>query len=402
MPGRPGNGRPAQKREHVTPEPDPRVNKSSEGRLPNQHHRTPTKAALQGTVSYLRSEGLPIIKTRIYKHFGINCARTGRNILRAPLEEDQPTPRRLHNQPLVIEPRGRKLALGSDQIRRVENILQNTGYEGRQLNWDALVTEAELSITGRTLRSYMHTLDYWRCSSCQRNWIKPELAERYKIRAQNMLAERPEPEDWENVRFSDEVHGGFGPQGKRLVTRKPSEYHCSDCIQYKTPAKTKDEKKVHVWAAVGYNFCSNLVFYKVPGNTNGKMSQEVYIQSILEPVVKPWIDRGDDFVLWEDNDSGHGTTERSIAQIWKRRNACKAQFNIPSHPDLNIIENCWRWPKTRLKQHAHYSEEDITELMIEGWEEMRSEHQDKVNDWIHEMPRRLEAVIDAGGQMSAY
>lgn len=50
-----------------------------------------------------------------------------------------------------------------------------------------------------------------------------------------------------------------------------------------------------------------MIFYDVPGNNNGKMSHEVYINSILEPVVKPWLDRGDDFVLEEDEDSGHGT-----------------------------------------------------------------------------------------------
>ena len=61
------------------------------------------------------------------------------------------------------------------------------------------------------------------------------------------------------------------------------------------------------WAAVGFNFKSDIIFYDVPGNRDGKMTHQVYIDSILEPVVKPWPDRDDDFVLEEDGDSGHST-----------------------------------------------------------------------------------------------
>lgn len=42
------------------------------------------------------------------------------------------------------------------------------------------------------------------------------------------------------------------------------------------------------------------IFYDVPGNKNGKLTHQVFIDSILEPVVKPWITVGEDFVLEED------------------------------------------------------------------------------------------------------
>ena len=51
---------------------------------------------------------------------------------------------------------------------------------------------------------------------------------------------------------------------------------------------------------------SQIIFYNVPGNSNGKMSQRVYIDTILDPVVRPWVEAGEDFVLEEDGDSGHG------------------------------------------------------------------------------------------------
>jgi hypothetical protein len=66
------------------------------------------------------------------------------------------------------------------------------------------------------------------------------------------------------------------------------------------------------------------MFYDVPGNTNGKMSKQVYRDKILEPIVKPWCERvsrglADPFILEEDGDSGHGTAAVScIIHKWKQ------------------------------------------------------------------------------------
>ena len=42
------------------------------------------------------------------------------------------------------------------------------------------------------------------------------------------------------------------------------------------------------------------------------MKQKVYVNKILEPVVKPWLEAGHDFVLEEDNDSDHGLSKLNI------------------------------------------------------------------------------------------
>ena len=55
------------------------------------------------------------------------------------------------------------------------------------------------------------------------------------------------------------------------------------------------------------------------------MSHKVYIESILDPVVKPWLEevisgRIDPFVLEEDGDSGHGGgSTRNPVRIWKEK-----------------------------------------------------------------------------------
>ena len=104
-------------------------------------------------------------------------------------------------------------------------------------------------------------------------------------------------------------------------------------------------KKAHTWAVVGHNFKSKLVFYDVPTNTNGKMTAQAYVDKILEPVVKPWIQENNNFVLEEDRDSGHGisvklTPATKLVKDWKEANGLTSFFNCSGSPDLSPIEDC--------------------------------------------------------------
>jgi hypothetical protein len=168
-----------------------------------------------------------------------------------------------------------------------------------------------------------------------------------------MLERYPRPEDWHHVRFSDEVHFGWGPQGKILIIRKPDMRYCQDCIQEEAQLVENDKKRFHCWAVIGYNFKSPIHFYNVPSNANSKMSQRVYIDSILEPVAKPWLDRGDKFVLEEDGDSGHGPGRNNIVRTWKEEHNLDHYFNCSNSPDLASIENCWLLPKAVLRKVPH-------------------------------------------------
>ena len=69
-------------------------------------------------------------------------------------------------------------------------------------------------------------------------------------------------------------------------------------------------------AAVRWNFKSDLIFYEA-NSPNGKMLHEVYVNQVLEPVVKPWLERSNGFMLEEDGDSGHGGNQHA----WKGADA---------------------------------------------------------------------------------
>ncbi len=96
----------------------------------------------------------------------------------------------------------------------MEEIIDREGIQGHALTWAQLGLEANVKASGDTIKRMMGTLDYRKCIACKKGWVKPEVAERRLEYAQCMLEKYPEPEDWYHVRFSDEVHFGWGPQGE--------------------------------------------------------------------------------------------------------------------------------------------------------------------------------------------
>ena len=125
----------------------------------------------------------------------------------------------------------------------------------------------------------------------------------------------------------------------------------------------------------------------------------VYRDVILEPVVKPWIECGQHFVLEEDGDSGHGTGKNNIVRTWKEQNGLEYYFNCHSSPDLSPIENCWQAPKAYVRKYPHWDDRSIRSLIYEGWSTVS---QKGINEKVHSMPQRLKDVIELDGQMTGW
>ena len=148
-----------------------------------------------------------------------------------------------------------------------------------------------------------------------------------------MLQHYPNPDDW-NTWFSDEVHLGYDPSQTTYVIRKPGQRYYPDCICHNPPDKDKSTKCEHAWAAVGWNPKSDLIFHEAK-SPNGKMSHEVHVNQILEPVIKPWFERGHGFVLEEDGDSGHGGNQHA----WKGADAPPPKTK--QRAAENLVQ-CWK------------------------------------------------------------
>jgi hypothetical protein len=376
--------------------PAKRVRPAFETHKFHKEYPTPRKAMVQGTIAYLKAKKIDFYKEDVFRFFEVGHT-SGHNMLRP-----ETSPRRFdtvheHN------PSHQCRIITLQKLREMEEILENEGIAARGLTWEQLGTEVGLNVCGRTIKRALGTMEYHKCIACKKGWVNHGTAELRVEHAHRMLERYPRAEDWHKVRFSDEVHFGWRPQGKILIIRKPGMRYCQDCIQEEAQPAEKDKKRLQCWAAIGFNFKSDIYFYDVPGNSNGKMSQQVYIDSILEPIIKPWILRGDDFVLEEDNDSGHGPPGKSkknnIVQDWKDEHGLQSYFNCPRSPDLAPIENCWVQPKSNDRKIPHWDDSTTRELIVEGWARVSQEF---INEKVNSMPTRYRAVLEGEGKMTGY
>ena len=278
----------------------------------------------------------------------------------------------------------------------MEHVLWIEGFDGRSMTWEHLGTSVGSNAKGRTIRRAMGQKGYRQCIACRRGFVDPKLAKKRKKWAEMMLKKWPTKEHSRQVRFSDETHFGFGSQGRIYIIRKGNERACPDCVQEAPQPADKDMKRLHTWGAIGYDFKSNLMWYEVPTNKNGKMTLQVYRDEILEKEVKHW--KGD-FILEEDGDLGHGTGKSNIVRTWKEEHHLPYYFNCAHSPDFSPCENAWQAPKQWLRKYAHWDDETTYELAAEGWDRLT---QKTINEWIDSMPERLQRCIDADGKLTAY
>lgn len=362
-------------------------------RKPLQHYPTPTKAAVQKTVQYLESCGIRPPKEEIFEQFGVRKTQGY-----AMLAESS---RRHHNDPYSTENRGRIPIWNARRLDRAERILEATDTDSRFLTWDQLAFETlndtssdeAVSSSISTTRAALGSRNYHMCIACRKPWIGKQSAKRRVAFAKQMEKNYPYEEDYKIIRFSDECHYNYGTQGRAFVIRRPGERLRSCCINRGESEDTRHLKRAHTWAAIGYDFKSQIHFYDV-GNRNGKMTQAYYKKVILGQIVREWINKDHQFILEEDGDSGHGPRSADIKKF-KKEMGLEYYFNCPGSPDLAPIENAWKGPKQRSRSVPHWDYEILCQLVQEGWDNLT---QEGINRQILDMPRRIRQVLETEGQ----
>ena len=136
------------------------------------------------------------------------------------------------------------------------------------------------------------------------------------------------------------------------------------------------------------------------------MSHRIYIDSILEPVVKPWIldmragRINNPFILEEDGDPSHrGGKANNPVRRWKQEMGLKYYFNYPGSLDLAPIKNLWQAPKQALRKVPHWDDQSMRAIINDAWDGIS---QPFINERVHTMPDRLRAVIAGEGVMTGY
>jgi hypothetical protein len=229
----------------------------------------------------------------------------------------------------------------------MENIIETGGIEYRLIGWLQIAYETDIEgVSERTIRRRMQERGYKHCTACQKILLSWKTIyarqEFYTIFIQYTV------EQWKILRFSDEVHFFLWPKRKLQIIRKAGERYRCDCVQRNCePSKKEKEEcpRYHAWAAVCYNSKSELILYEA-SNTNGKMTQKIYLEQIL-PIVQSWIDRGDTFILEEDRDSAQ---KGKCVMQKKKEMGLDFYLNAPKSPDMAPMENVWRVEKQGIQE----------------------------------------------------
>ncbi|KPM39516.1 hypothetical protein AK830_g7046 [Neonectria ditissima] len=362
-----------------------------------KHGDTPKKAMVRGTISYLESQGLPVNKSAIFRHFDLSRSQ-GYAALNIHGSK--------RNDPEWEETRGRPSKISDDDQLKMESILWDARYEDANLNWAGLAKEAgvQMECNPRTLHRTMGTLSYRRCLGCARCWVHKKAREKRAEYARRMLDTYPEPQDWRRVRFSGELHFGFGLDGKMRLMPRPGERFCAACAALPDVAWPRDVKRVHVWAAVGHGFKSELVFYddSTSPNGTGVMTMPEYRDRVLDKAVRPWLAAAGTlgFVMEEDAEAfAHGSASKvNLAQQWKEDHGLRCYFTCGDSPDLSPLDSLWPSRKqwTVAEPPKDWEDETLRRLVRETWAGL---DQERVNVWVDFMPQRLRQVVDTEGRM---
>ena len=214
---------------------------------------------------------------------------------------------------------------------------------------------------------------------------------------------------WRHGIYADESTFNTQMMRRLRIWRKRGERYRLDCIQFTFHS---GRASFMAWAAIGYNFKSNLKILTNEKDAKG-FNQKAYEHQILRgelaDIAKTKrMGKGySDFFCVEDNSRAHGKkgTKQNGNLCNKARIECFI-YSIdwpPKSPDLNPIENVWRVLKQLLrnrKPHGGWGIAKLKEAVIDIWD--NEIMPDIYNKWIDEMPLCLQAVLDNEGAMTQY
>ncbi|KAK3382920.1 hypothetical protein B0T24DRAFT_27678 [Lasiosphaeria ovina] len=170
-----------------------------------------SSTSLQLTVSYygsrqtyyLESHHIPFFKADLFRESGISKIR-GWQILKDGYDRRHPQ----------VETRGRKPIVSAEGLRKMEAIIWQYGFQARSLTRQGLANQAGIQASARAIERAMGTLQCRKCIACQKGWSSPAPAKRRVHDAQLALQCRPNPEDWHDIRWTDECHFSVSPGRK--------------------------------------------------------------------------------------------------------------------------------------------------------------------------------------------
>jgi hypothetical protein len=171
-----------------------------------------------------------------------------------------------------------------------------------------------------------------------------------------------------------------------------------------SPYKKGKGISVMVWGAIWGSSRSDIIFLeRDPTSKHNGYSGRSYLAILEEALPTIW-EPG--LIFMQDNAPIHAS---HLVKNWLSDNMIPVLKWPPYSPDLNPIEHAW----VRLKETAHALDPGLEEygggedvlkehlagLTEQAWSEISQDYFDRL---VESMPRRIKAVINAGGWYTKY
>jgi DDE superfamily endonuclease len=295
-----------------------------------------------------------------------------------------------------------KRKLGESELAIIETFENASFRHATQRHFIVAQHLGFKNISERTVQRLMSEYGVGTYTAAQQKAMTPERCrERVTILGQSKYRTR---RYWRRFGYSDECHWGLGPMKRAKVHRRKGSAARYTLNKIQTRRK-RQVQRIHVFGVVWHSTNpdkpgkSRLRFYTGTGK-KGAMLKADY-EAILTDTVAvdmPIGPRGK--VLLEDNHHSHGHAPGSTLHHTKATLGIKFHANIPTSPDLNVIEKIWRVMKQRIKARGH--PKGINELR--GWiqAEWDAIDQELINRYIDDMQYRAVDICRRGGGLLPY
>ena len=200
-------------------------------------------------------------------------------------------------------------------------------------------------------------------------------------------------EDWKRVIWSDETKiNRMGSDGRKWVWKRGSEKLSDRLVQ---GTRKFGGGSIMVWGCMLWQGAG------MSCRIEGKMDANLYV-SILEDELQEslrWYKKKkENIVFQQDNDPKHTS---KLAKNWFKNAGMEVMVWPPQSPDLNPIEHLWTHLKRKLEEY-----DTPSGGILELWERTEMEWNkippEVCQNLIRSMPRRVEAILEAGGGYTTY
>lgn len=193
------------------------------------------------------------------------------------------------------------------------------------------------------------------------------------------------------VCFSDESIFQVLMEKSKFVRRRPGEQFKPGCI---VPT-VKHPPSIMVWSVISGKGTGRLYIVEKT------MKQDQYkkvLETRLMPQMNEWFPGDEKPIFMHDGAPCHKA--KSISAYLKAKNIDVLDWPGNS-PDMNPIENVWELLKREIAKKCITNKVGLIETLIKEWN--HNPHlQDTIQACIDSMPRRIEAVIAAKGELTKY